>query len=379
MRHLHFTQSLEVLNGGGLGASCAALHRQFLASGTPSVLCSTHGGTAQQPDASTREFRRIKPDFIYYSPAMHLQARGLVQEADVLHGHGMYVGTNFVFGREGRRQQKPLVYHVQGMFEPWILGRSRWKKKSVHWLFEDANFRNVRLWRALTEREAGQIRARGVTAPIVIAPNGLNLNEYSRPGQTCELVNTPLIPELKKTGLRLVFMSRIHPKKGLDLLLPAWMRMGSLRKGWELVIAGPDEGGYLTEVRQLAGPDSIRERVLFTGPVTGRAKSGLLQSADLFVLPSYSEGFPVSLLEAMACEVPVVATRACNCPEVSGAEAGWECDATLDSLTQALQQAIQCAENERLQRGRNGRRLVETRFTWPRIASILLDACNAHC
>ena len=120
------------------------------------------------------EFRRSKPDFLYYSPELKNRVRELAADTDVLHGHGLYVGTNFSFGKEARRLDKPLVYHVHGFFEPWILNRSRWKKKLAHWLFENANFRHAKLWRALTPREANQIRACGITAPIVVAPNGLS-------------------------------------------------------------------------------------------------------------------------------------------------------------------------------------------------------------
>ena len=138
MRHLHFTQSLEPLQGGGLGSSTLALHRQFLANGVESMVCSTYGKAPQRLADGILEFRRIKPGFLYYSPELGRRARELVVGADILHGHGLYVGTNYVFGKEARRQGKPLVYHIHGFFEPWILSRSRWKKRLAHWLFEDA-------------------------------------------------------------------------------------------------------------------------------------------------------------------------------------------------------------------------------------------------
>jgi glycosyltransferase involved in cell wall biosynthesis len=264
------------------------------------------------------------------------------------------------------------------MFDPWILNRSRWKKRLVHWLFEDANFRKVNLWRALTTKEAAQIREAGIKAPIVVTPNGLRLEDYTKPTDPTAPIETPLVPALKKTGPRLLFLGRIHPKKGIDLLLAAWGKSRHLRKDWELVIAGPDEGGHLAQLQQLARGEQ-GERVIFTGPVTGGKKNALLHSADMFVLPSRSEGFPVALLEAMACELPVVATRECNCPEVGSAQSGWECDASVESMTTALQDALRASESERKARGQNGRRVVETRYALPRVASTLLEACAAHC
>ncbi len=379
MRHLHFTQSLEPLEGGGLGSSAVALHGQMRAAGLSSVLCSTHGAAPQHPAEGTLEFRRLKPGFIYYSPALHSQAPQLVREADVLHGHGFYVGTNFIFGREARRQGKPLVYHAHGIFEPYILGRSRWKKRLVRWLFEDANFRRARLWRALTSKEADQIRSCGFTAPIAVIPNGLDPGEFPKPLDLDAPIATPLIKSLPKTVLRLLFLGRIHPKKGLDLLVPAWAKLSALTRDWQLVIAGPDERSYLAQVRELARSLGLQGQVVFTGPVTGQSKIRLLHTSDLFVLPSYSEGFPMSVLEAMACELPVIATRACNFPDIAGTEAGWECDPAVDSVAEALQNALQASALERRRRGQIGRRLIERAYTWPAIVRNLQEACAAHC
>ena len=379
MKHLHFTQSLEPLYGGGLGASATALHLQMLARGVDTVLCATCQDAPTRTEAATFEFRRMKPDFLYYSPAMRRKACDLAREADVLHGHGLYVGTNYIFGREARRQGKPLVYHVHGFFEPYILRQSRWKKRLVHCLFENANVGHVRLWRALTSTEAGQIRACGSQAAIVVAPNGLNLSDYAKPDHGNAAIQTPLVKNLVKTRKRMLFLGRIHPKKGLDLLLSAWARLGTQRKDWELVIAGPDEQNHLSQIRKLAISLGIEHEVVFTGTVTGCWKIALLYSADLFVLSSFSEGLPMSLLEAMACELSVVATHNCNCPDIYPAGAGWGCASAVDSVTEALKIAAQVSDNERAQRGRAGRELVPRRYSWEHITTTILEACAANC
>ncbi len=310
---------------------------------------------------------------------MQQQASRLVSDTDVIHGHGLYVGTNFILGRAARKLQKPLVYHVHGMFEPYILQRSQWKKRLVHWLFEDANFRQVRFWRALTAKEAGQIRDYGLQQPVVVAPNGVNLEDYSQPPNPGAPIETPAVPQLSKQSRRVLFLGRLHPKKGLDLLLPAWAKLRDLTRDWQLVIAGPDEQGYLGRIQALVKSLDLETQVVFTGPVTGQAKLNLLYSADLFVLPSYSEGFSMSILEAMACAVPVVATHACNFPDLSVFEAGWECDATVGALTLALQKALGTSTGERVERGQLGRRVVEARYAWPGIIDQLQKACATYC
>lgn len=379
MRHLHFTQSLEPLQGGGLGSSAMALHSQLRANGEQSVLCSTRGGPVQHAAQGVLEYSRLKPDFVYFSPAMRREGTNLVRETDIVHGHGLYVGTNFIFGREARKQSKPLVYHTHGFFEPYILGRSRWKKRLAHWLFENANIRHVRLWRALTGKEADQIRACGYKAPIVVAPNGLNLEHY-RPGESFTgPIQTSLVTLPIKRKKRLLFLGRIHPKKGLDLLLPAWAALKRQHEEWELVIAGPDEQSHGQSMRALAVSLGLGDTIVFAGTVTGKAKLALLHSADLFILPSYSEGMPMSLLEAMACGIPVLATHACNIPDIGLSGAGWDCDARRDSILEVLTNALESSLSELHERGGNGRRLVEKTYSWPSIVGEFLKACAAHC
>jgi glycosyltransferase involved in cell wall biosynthesis len=227
----------------------------------------------------------------------------------------------------------------------------------------------------LTAKEADQIRASGARQPIAVIPNGLDAERLARPADPGAPIDTTLVKALSKNCPRALFLSRIHPKKGLQLLLPAWAKLGARAADWQLVIAGPDEAGYLSEIRALARSLGLGDRVIFTGLVTGEVKTRLLYSADLFILPSYSEGFPMSVLEAWACGLSVLATRECNVGDISAAQAGWECDATLDSLGQGLRAALGASEAERRERGANGRRLLDVRYSWPSIARELDQAC----
>jgi len=380
MKHLHFTQALEPLRGGGMGLSTIALHRQFLGMGVESMLCATYGEAPQRGADGVLEFRRVKPDFLYYSPEMRERARQLVASADIIHGHGLYVGTNYLMGSEARRQQRPLVYHTHGFLDPWILNRSRWKKRLVHWLFEDANFKHVRLWRALTVKEADQIRSQGIKGPVVVVPVGLDVADFDVPYRAGEEIETPLVPGLvKQRSHRAVFISRLHPKKGLEILLSAWANLGAERREWELIIAGPDEGGYAARVDELIEELELGDSVRRVGKISHDAKVKLLKSADLFVLPSYSEGFTTAILEAMAAAIPVVATSECNFPELFQQGGGWECRATVESLTEALRQGLAASATERQQRGGVGRRLLEREYTWESVCRRLLQACASHC
>lgn len=368
MKHLHFVQSLEPLQGGGLGRAALELHLEFLKLGAASRLVATRSRAFVESWPGCTQHRRLGRQKPFYARALHRRAPALVAEADVIHGHGLYMATNWLIGGQVRKQRKALVYHVHGLFEPWILNRSKGKKRLAHWLFENANFRHAGLWRALTMTEADQIRAQGIRGPIVVAPNGIDLTPFSLPAKA----------EADRDRLRLLFLGRIHPKKGLDLLVPAWGQLAQTFRDWDLYIAGPDEGGYKSGIASLARQLHVRSSVHFLDTVVGDQKVVLLQSADVFVLPSYSEGFAVAILEAMACRLPVVATTACHFPELATEGGGWECDPTVASLGRALRAALSASGSERVHRGEAGRRLVEKRFTSAIIARTVLDACEQH-
>ena len=377
MRHLHFTQSLEPLQGGGLGRAALDLHLQLLADGSVSRLVATRSAEFDRAWPETIQYPRTGPPKAYFAKNLWGDAHELLAGIDVVHGHGFYVYPNWAIGSRAISKRQPLVYHPQGMFEPWILQRSRWKKRAVSFLFEHRNMGRCRLWRALTNKEADQIRQQGFTAPIVVAPNGVRLAEFDIASPDPNRHPGFPWPDRAREKKRLVFMARLHPKKGLDLLLPAWARLKPYHADWELLIAGPDEDGYRATVESMIRDLGAGGAATLVGSVSGTSKRDLLQGADLFVLPSYSEGFPVAVLEAMACQTPVIGTDGCNFAELETAGGGWLCQANVDSVARALAAALQSSDSELTERGRTARKLVAQRYTWPAIAATIRDACQS--
>jgi glycosyltransferase involved in cell wall biosynthesis len=364
-RHLHFVQSIEPLQGGGLGAAAGQLHAALAGLGHESCLLTTTGETDPTPVSGVRQFARRGPAKLFFAPGLARAAADWIAGGRaVVHGHGFYVYPNAAVGRLACRQGTPLVYHPHGMFEPWILARSRFKKSVAHTWFENANFRHARLWRALTAREADQIHAQGITAPVVVIPNGIDPGPSRPPRVTAG-----------QSRRQVLFLGRLHPKKGLALLVGAWSQLTRQAADWEVVIAGPDELGHRAEIEALVRAAGLEGSVRFTGPVAGEAKLACLRAADVFILPSHSEGFSVAILEAMAAGLPVVATTACNFPELAGAGAGWECEPTTTAVAAALAQAMAAGDPERRERGALGRALVCARYAWPQLAAALHTAC----
>ncbi len=398
--HLHFVQSLEPLQGAGLGQAALSLHLAMRGGSVPlatgpsspaapgSVLLSTRNANFERTWPDVIQGVRRGPAKAFYAPELKRLAADALAGAEWFHGHGLYVWTNMWLGGEARRRGRPLVYHPHGFFDPWILRRSRRKKQLAHWFFEDRNFAHVRWWRALSSKEADQIRAVvGRQARIGIIPNGIDLGEVDS-FQLCLGAVSPGLGSVdgkheacwieRKRPKRLLFLSRLHPKKGLDLLVPAWGKLTGEFPDWELLIVGPDEGGHRADVERMVSGAVGGDTCRICGTVSGAEKHALLRTADMFVLPSYSEGFPMAVLEAAAHRIPAVQTTECNFPELTAAGGAWECLPESGDLERVLRQALAVDDAERRERGCAARNLIETRYTWGRLAADLQGLCSSR-
>ena len=358
--HLHCVQALDSHLGGGLASATLGLHQEMIRGGTSSRVVSTSGDDGGTTQATVHEYRRAGMTKMFFAPELWRSAPELVGGADVIHLHGLYAATNWAVGRTARRRQTPLVYHPHGMLEPYILQRSRLKKKIACWLYETANIKAATLWRALTPIEADQIRAFVPDAKVVVIPNGVEFHGDEK--------------KVNAGRKRIGYLGRIHEKKGLPMLLEAWARLEPQFPEWELSVRGPGSPQYVEHVRSLA---ARIPRAIVSGPVSGREKSDFISSLDLFVLPSLSEGFPMAVLEAMAMGVPVAVTRTSNAPDVASNGAGWTCDATVPSIHDALRTALSCGAQELTARGAAARDIVRRDYTWERVAAALVQACEA--
>jgi len=298
-----------------------------------------------------------------------------VRGVDVVHVHAIWNFPTLWAMRHAHRAGVPYVVAPQGSLEGWALGRSRYPKALYAALAEKPYFDKAACMQALTETEARQCREFGIRAPIGVLPNGVDLDPVepvgADAGVRAELGITEAVPLV-------LFLGRVFPKKGLDILVPAFARVVAEHPEAVLAIAGHDAGsGYRAVVEQLVRNAGIQSRVHWLGEVSGDRKRHVLHAADVFVLPSYSEGLPVSVLEAMACSRPVVVTPGCNIPDVSTSEAGWTVDATVDGVTHGLNAAL-VSKDERLRRGSNGRTLVAAKYTWDRIAQDSVGLYHSH-
>jgi len=256
-----------------------------------------------------------------------------------------------------------LLVSPHGMLEPWALNRSNWKKKAAGILFENKNLQKADCLHALCLPEAENIRRLGLKNPIAIIPNGVDLDELVPPsGAIFEK-----FPEIKGRR-RILFLSRLHPKKGLGNLLQAWQKMAPDFKDWQLLIAGSGDQAYEQELKAFSKEQLSNKSVVFLGQVQGEDKKQILAAADVFILPSFSEGFSMAILEAAAAGLPVLLTPECNFPELARSNAAIEITTDAAGIEKGLRQTLELTDEQRKTTGQRGHELIKKSYTWPAIA-----------
>ncbi len=288
-------------------------------------------------------------------------------DADVSHTAGLWMYPSIANRAWARRTRRPYLISPHGMLDAWALRNAAWKKQLAGRLFERAHLEGAACLHALCDAEAAAIRACGLKNPICILPNGVDLPAAPSTHPT------PAWADRLPAGRRvLLFLGRIHPKKGLLNLLQAWTRLPA-PPDWQLVVAGWDQGGHQQELEQFAATHGLRDQITFVGPLHGPAKSAAYAHAHAFILPSFSEGLPMTVLEAWAHGLPVLMTAACNLPEGFAEGAAIEIVTDPDIMARSLLQFFSAGEHERAALGLNGRALVQNKFDWTRIAGEMLS------
>lgn len=274
----------------------------------------------------------------------------------VLHDHGLWTYQNFLAARFAARKGIPLIVSSHGMLEPWALEAKGFRKRIALSLFQRRILDSATVIMVTAESELHSVRRAGLRQPVAIVPIGISLP-------------STVARHDVQTNLRtMLFLSRIHPKKGLLAFVEAWHRVNP--SGWRVIIAGPDEGGHLAQVRRAVECAGLQSQFQFQGETDGQSKSALFESADVFVLPTYSENFGVVVAEAMAYGVPVLTTYGAPWSVLTTINAGWWVKPGVEGLVTGLRSVLATTVMQRAAMGKSGREYVAKHLTWGKTAEM---------
>ena len=257
-----------------------------------------------------------------------------------------------------RHNSIPLVVSPHGTMSSTAMSSGSIIKKLFWPLMQRPALAATTCFHATAQSEYEDIRRLGFRQPVAVIPNGIDI---------------PQLQVKKQSEFRtLLFLGRVHPIKGLDMLLPAWRAVQHRYPDWRLQIVGPDHRGYLKEIQRLAA-DLCLERIEFRGALFGEEKQLTYSQADLFVLPSYSENFGMSVAEALAAGTPAIVTKGAPWSGLEKHDAGWWIDIGVDSLIASLEEAMEHTPAKLMAMGLRGRNWMEMEYSWNKVGREMLD------
>ena len=338
--------------GGGIPSSFLPLYDRLSEKGIEVVLV-----------AADKPSRPVKPRIVTFHPvgprsfAFSWELPRILEgeSADIVHLHGLWSYGSVAVQLWNWRSGKPVVVSPHGMVDGWALRHHTFKKTVGGAAFEWRNLCNAARIHALSESESKSLQTLGFTNVVTI-PNGVNLPTRIEPARAEKKI--------------VLFLGRLHPKKGIAETLVAWsifQRETQIApEEWRLVIAGWDDGGHLNDLKKMVEKLDIREHVEFRGPIYGAEKEALYASAHALVLASHSEGLPMTVLEAWSHGRPAFLTEQCNLPEGFASGAAFRITSEPDNIAAAMVSAL--PDTARLfAAGRAARALAMRSFDWDQI------------
>lgn len=345
MKIVHFIGSMEKTAGG------TAIYMQLLAAELKEqaeIVIVTANGT---DPVELPEIRMINCDFrVLRWFSLKKDFRQIIKEEnpDMVHINGIWNPQNWLFQKMAQEMGIKVLISPHGMLEPYILQRNSAKKKLALFLYQRKAINRADFLHATASSEIDQIRSLGFKTPAAVIPNGVDISEI----KPRRLRNT-------HKSFQILFLSRIHPKKGIEVLIEA---VSNIDGNLKVTIAGEGEESYIQKLRELLIYKKVEDQFNFIGGVYGAEKWALYGEADVFVLPTYSENFGIVITEALAAGIPVITTTGTPWQDLVTYDCGWWIDLNVLNLEQAIKKAMNKNPAELREMGENGKELVKQRY-----------------
>lgn len=267
-------------------------------------------------------FSFIKKNSFFYSKHFKRKLKTINNKNEIIHLHSLWMYPSLILSKTNKIKK---IISPHGMLDEWALNNGKLKKKISLFLFEKKNLKTANCIHALCYQEYLDIRKLNTSTPVAIIPNGINLPEE--------------IPLKKRNKKYILFLARLHPKKGLDNLIEAWTNINT--KDWELWIVGPDEGGYEYKIAEKNKKLQLgKKKIIFINGAFGKEKEKIYREATSFILPSFSEGLPMTILEAWSYKLPVLMTKECNLENAFEKDAAFEIKSSIEGIEIGIKNII---------------------------------------
>lgn len=357
MKILHFIPSID-RSSGGVGSYIQLLAKEL------GKLCDLYIATEKSEHQLPIENARIItiPSHWTQYYAMKKAWKELLDRLhpDLVHVNCCWMPQSAWAQQWAQTAGYKVILSPHGMLEPWIIARHYWiKKVPALWLFQKQAVCKADYLHATAESEKMNLLKLGYNNRIAVVANGIDVEHIA-------------LKSNWKRKKKILFLSRIHIKKGIEFLLEAIANLKRQLQGYTVYIAGEGEIEYINQLKNKVNQLQITDIVEFCGGVYENKKWNLFRDADLFILPTYSENFGIVVAEALACGTPVITTKGTPWYELETNHCGWWIELKIESLIESLKEFLQTSEQELETMGCNGRRLIEKKYSSHKVAADML-------